>query len=283
MKGKLTFTPTSLWQKWEVAEQMVNAWDDSMSSKYYDENHEAPILYKPIYVYGNGSVYDYMYSEDPTLDTKFYDGLTYLDHYDPYTENLGVQPNLLTGAMGYSNDANNRTMSSQSEWMAGIDNSVYDDFNKHIRDYDGKRLVVSCDIDITFKDVTIPSSIPSINVYGEQVSSNEGSNWDLVSNVKGSNVVRPTVSLGKIKSGSTYMVHLYQVFTICPQILKLNIIQNALTAYPSSGDGLKIVFDSHAYNAKLEVIHDNINPKSNALTQKYTGPSNIAAGTGSLS
>ena len=145
MKGKLTFTPTSLWQKWEVAEQMVNAWDDSMSSKYYDENKQAPILYKPVYVYGNGSVYDYMYSEDPTLDTKFYDVLTYLDHYDPYTENLGVQPNLMTGTMGASNDFNNITASSMYTYTAGLAYARYNEFNKHIRDYYGQRIVISFD------------------------------------------------------------------------------------------------------------------------------------------
>lgn len=283
MKGKLTFTPTSLWQKWEVAEQMVNAWDNSMSSKYYDANDKAPVLYKAVYVYGKGSVYDYLYSEDATSETKFYDGLTYLDHYDPYTENLSVQPNLLTGAFGRSNDLNGITASGQYATMASLDSVIYDEFNNHIREYDGERLVMSCDLDIKFKQVTIPSSVLGISVYCEQTSTNAtGINGVLVGNVKESNTYNHLINLKKMKPGAMYTVHMSQDFTMNPKIFKLNSPNTVLTTWPDLGDGLNLVLDSHIYNVKLEVMHNNINPKSNALTQKYTGPSDIASGTGSL-
>ena len=285
MKGKLTFTPTSLWQKWEVAEQIVNNWDESMSSKYYDDNHVAPTLYKAVYVYGNGSVYDYLYSEDATHDTKFYDGLTYLDHYDAYTENLSVQPNLLTGAFGRSNDLNGITVRGPWTAAAGIDTVFYDDFNKHVREYDGQRLVMSLDLDLTFKDVNIPSSVSSIYVYTELNSNNQGTdNKNTRWAVPESKYVVTNVDITKmVKTGSKCTVHLVNEFTMTPKILNL-IRCNVIIGVNNSTwvDGIELTFDSHTYNAKLEVKHNNINPKSNVLTQKYTGPSNIASGTGSL-
>lgn len=286
MKGKLSFTPTSLWQKWEVAEQIVNNWDDSMSSKYYDDNHVAPTLYKAIYVYGNGSTYDYMYSDDATSDTKFYDGLTHLDHYDPYTENLAVQPNLLTGAMGYSNDLNGITATTEYTAMAAPDlqSVIYNDFNKHIRDYDGQRIVLSCDMDITFKDANVPSSLSYVKVYCEQRSNNQGTTNIITRwGVPESNYVYQYLDLTKmVKTGGSCTIHLYGEFTMTPKVLNLYSFQTILNLDPSSLNGTKIVFDSHLYNVKLEVKHDNINPKSTVLTQKYTGPSNIASGSGSL-
>lgn len=283
MKGKLSFTPTSLWQKWEVAEQIVNNWDDSMSSKYYDDNHVAPTLYKAVYVYGNGSTYDYMYSDDATSDTKFYDGLTHLDHYDPYTENLAVQPNLLTGALGLSNDKNNITAAGKYTTMESVNYSLYDDFNKHIRDYDGQRLVISCDLDLTFKNVDLPSSISSIYAYSEVLAENEGTSEPLIKIFSESNAVDPLINLKRnIVSGSTYTAHLASEFTMHPKILKLENFQVGLGLDPDFATGTKLVFDAHIYNVKLEVKHDDINPKSTVLTQKYTGPSNIASGSGSL-
>lgn len=285
MKGKLTFTPTSLWQKWEVAEQIANNWDDSMSSKYYDDNHVAPTLYKAVYAYGYGSTYDYMYSDDATLGTKFYDGLTHLDHYDPYTENLAVQPNLLTGAFGRSNDLNGITVRGHWTGAAGIDTVFYDDFNKHIREYDGQRLVMSLDLDLTFKDVNIPSSVSSIYVYTELNSNNQGTDSENTRwAVPESKYVVTNVDIIKmVKTGSKCTVHLVNEFTMTPKILNLIRCNNIIGMnYPEWVDGIKLTFDSHMYNAKLEVKHNNINPKSNSLTQKYTGPSNIDSGTGSL-
>lgn len=286
MKGKLTFTPTSLWQKWEVAEQMVNAWDNSMSSKYYDANDKAPVLYKAVYVYGKGSVYDYLYSEDATSETKFYDGLTYLDHYDPYTENLGVQPNLLTGAISYSKDLNNITATTEYTAMAMPDQNaaIYNEFNKHIRDYDGQRIVLSCDIDLTFKDVNIPSTPYYIRVYCELLSTIQGSTQTVTRwGAPESNYVYTYLDLTKmVKTGGSCTLHLVSEFTMTPKILSVITFQNIFHIGTKSFNGTKIVFDSHLYNAKLEVKHNNINPKSNILTQKYTGPSNIVAGTGSL-
>lgn len=284
MKGKLTFTPTSLWQKWKVAEQMVNAWDDSMSSKYYDENHEAPILYKPIYVYGNGSFYDYMYSESATLDTKFYDGLTHIDHYDPYTENLSVQPNLLTGALGYSYDKTNIKALARYNDIFVSGSEIYDEFNKHIRDYDGKRLVFSFDMDLTFKDVRIPSSITSLLFYFVQHLYTIDNNYTYIHSLPECNINRQWISIPTkyIKSGVTYTVHLSAEFTMISKILKIKDHYIKVDMEPDWVDGTKLTFDSHIYNVKLEVKHDNINPKSNTLSQKYTGPNSIAAGTGSL-
>ena len=285
MKGKLTFTPTSLWQKWEVAEQIVNNWDDSMSSKYYDDNHVAPTLYKAVYVYGNGSVYDYLYSEDATYETKFYDGLTYLDHYDAYTENLAVQPNLLTGAFGRSNDLNGITVRGPWTGAAGIDTVFYDDFNKHIREYDGQRLVMSLDLDLTFKDVNIPSSVSSIYVYTELNSNNQGTdNKNTRWAVPESKYVVTNVDITKmVKTGSKCTVHLVNEFTMTPKILNFIRCNNIIGMnYPEWVDGIKLTFDSHMYNAKLEVKHNNINPKSNILSQKYTGHSSIGDKAGSL-
>lgn len=284
MKGKLTFTPTSLWQKWEVAEQIVNNWDDSMSSKYYDDNHVAPTLYKAVYVYGNGSTYDYMYSEDATLDTKFYDGLTHLDHYEPYTENLAVQPNLLTGAMGASWDWTHPA-SATTTWngTAEENTSLYDEFNKHIRDYDGKRLVVSCDLDITFTEVNIPSSVSSMVVYVEQLFASASKSYNLTQSFPETNTTFHNIPLKtNVQPGTKYTFHLVTEFTMFSGILTLTKPESWIQVQPRAADGLKLVYDSHVYNAKLEVKHDNINPKANVLTQKYTGPSNIAAGTGSL-
>lgn len=267
MKGKLSFTPTSLWQKWEVAEQIVNNWDDSMPSKYYDDNHVAPTLYKAIYVYGNGSTYDYMYSDDATSDTKFYDGLTHLDHYEPYTENLAVQPNLLTGAMGVSYDWNNIILSDRFHRIASINNiALYDEFNKHIRDYDGQQLVMSFDIDLKFKEVNLPSSVSSIFVFGYQNQIFNGI----------------TLDAKNIKPGMAYTLHIAIVFKMIPEISILTTVSNSIRIDPGFVDGTKLVFDSHAYNFKLEVKHNDINPKSTVLSQKYTGPSNILAQTGSL-
>lgn len=283
MKGKLTFTPTSLWQKWKVAEQMVNAWDDSMSSKYYDANDKAPIRYKAVYVYGNGSVYDYLYSEDATSETKFYDGLTYLDHYDAYTENLGVQPNLLTGALNYSNDSNNNSVSSRFCSIPKIDSMLYDEFNKHIRDYDGQQIVISLDLDLTFKEVNIPSSVSLFWVYIEQVCAIEGTDYVLSELVPGTNTLNYYISLNtNIKPGAVYTVHLCSMFTMNSKILKIFPSDIGLRIDPDFATGTKLTFDSHIYNCKLEVKHDDINPKSNILTQKYIGPSNIQDRVGTL-
>ncbi len=282
MKGKLTFTPTSLWQKWEVAEQMVNAWDDSMSSKYYDANDKAPVRYKAVYVYGNGSVYDYLYSEDATSETKFYDGLTYLDHYDAYTENLSVQPNLLTGALGASYDFTNAFTGKYAR-IGDVNSAIYDEFNKHIREYDGKRMVSSFDVDITFKEVNLPSSVTSILVYAEQYVAVEGKDFLLTSDIPESQGSWPNISLSRdIKSGSKYTIHFCNEFTMNPKILKLQPYDSRSLMKPDWADGTTLTFDSHIYNPKLEVKHDDINPKSNILTQKYTGPSNIGNGAGSL-
>lgn len=281
MKGKLTFTPTSLWQKWEVAEQMVNAWDDSMSSKYYDANDKAPVLYKAVYVYGKGSVYDYLYSEDATSETKFYDGLTYLDHYDAYTENLSVQPNLLTGALNYSKDQHN-TINSRWTKMAGMDPKILDEFNKHIRDYDGQRLVLSCDLDLTFTDVSIPDSVSSITVYLEQSATWADKGWLIQSNPETNTEFDPLELKQTLKTGMTCTLHLFLEFTMTPKVLKIDPAHTVIACGPVFADGTKITVNSHIYNAKLEVKHNNINPKSNILTQKYTGPSNIEDKAGSL-
>lgn len=281
MKGKLTFTPTSLWQKWKVAEPMVNAWDDSMSSKYYDANDKAPVLYKAVYVYGNGSVYDYLYSEDAKSETKFYNGLTHLDHYDAYTENLGVQPNLLTGALNVSKDWHN-TIGSRWTWMAGMDPKIVDEFNKHIRDYDGQRLVLSCDLDLAFTDVSIPDSVSSITVCLEQSAAWAGKGWLIQSNPE-TNTEFETLELKQtLKTGMAYTLHLFLEFTMTPKVLKIDPAHTVIACGPVFADGTKITVNSHIYNCKLEVKHNNINPKSNILTQKFTGPSNIVAGTGSL-
>lgn len=284
MKGKLSFTPTSLWQKWEVAEQIVNNWDDSMSSKYYDDNHVAPTLYKAVYVYGNGSTYDYMYSDDATLDTKFYDGLTHLDHYDPYTENLGVQPNLLTGALGASGDKNNIKAWSKFNDIYVSSSEIYDEFNKHIRDYDGQRLVLSFDMDLTFTNVTIPSSITSLLFYFDQDLYTIDNHYVHTQSLPECNINTQWLSVPTkyIKSGATYTMHLSTEFTMVSKILKITDYYTRIRIDPDWVSGTSLTYDAHVYNQKLEVKHNNINPKSTVLSQKYTGPSNIASGTGSL-
>ena len=165
--------------------------------------------------------------------------------------NLLSQPNLLAGAPWSSNTRNNITATGVYTSMASTDPSMYDDFNKHIRDYDGKRFVLSCDVDITFKDVNIPSSVSSIWVYVDQqvkIDGNSYMSWLVPSSDYG----RYSVNITKmVKTGGSCTVHLSYEFTMTSKISQLGIVEPWLGINPNWVDGTKLVLDSHIYNVAL--------------------------------
>ena len=141
---------------------------------------------------------------------------------------------------------------------------------------------MSFDLDLTFNGVNIPSSVSSISVYAEQSASWKGRGWLIQSNPKTKTQFDPIVFKQPLKNGTKYTLHLVLEFTMIPEVLKIDYVRAVLAVNPDWVNGTKLVFDSRIYNYKLEVKHNNINPKSNALTQKFTSPSSIEDKAGSL-